>query len=219
MFVRRAGITSRSRYTAGAAWATIMALKTTPTLLVTRGSWQMESINSFGYWLRRRRNALDLTQDALARQAGCALCTLKKIETDERRPSRQLAEWLANCLAIPAAERAAFLKAARAELATDQLAMAAPLIEAAAATTRLPSGTVILLFTDIEGSATPRPCRMCWHATRPCCARRLRRVAAWCSKPSRCCLHSLRQRAAGARRRAGRPARAQRRIVGRICAA
>jgi len=112
----------------------------------------MESINSFGYWLRRRRKALDLTQDALARQAGCALGTLKKIETDERRPSRQLAERLADCLAIPAAEHAAFLKAARAELATDQLAMAAPLIEATAATTRLPSGTVTFLFTDIEGS-------------------------------------------------------------------
>ena len=36
----------------------------------------MESITSFGYWLRRRRKALDLTQDALARQAGCALGTL-----------------------------------------------------------------------------------------------------------------------------------------------
>src|SRR6266496_1051185 len=83
----------------------------------------MESSASFGYWLRRRRKALDLTQDALARAAGCALGTLKKIETDERRPSRQLAERLADCLAIPAAERAAFVKAARAELATDQLAV------------------------------------------------------------------------------------------------
>jgi class 3 adenylate cyclase len=112
----------------------------------------MEPINSFGYWLRRRRKALDLTQDALARQAGCALGTLKKIETDERRPSRQLAERLADCLALPAAERAAFLKAARAELATDQLAMAAPAIDAPAAVARLPSGTVTFLFTDIEGS-------------------------------------------------------------------
>ena len=83
----------------------------------------MEPMNSFGYWLRRRRKALDLTQDALARQAGCALGTLKKIETDERRPSRQLAERLADCLAIPAAERAAFLKAARAELAVDRPAL------------------------------------------------------------------------------------------------
>jgi len=112
----------------------------------------MEPITSFGYWLRRRRKALDLTQDALARQAGCALGTLKKIETDERRPSRQLAERLADCLALPAAERAAFVHAARAELATDQLAIATPAIDAPAAVARLPSGTVTFLFTDIEGS-------------------------------------------------------------------
>jgi predicted ATPase/class 3 adenylate cyclase len=111
----------------------------------------MEPITSFGYWLRRRRKALDLTQDALARQAGCALGTLKKIETDERRPSRQLAERLADCLALPTAERAAFVHAARAELATDQLTIAAPAIEATA-TERLPGGTVTFLFTDIEGS-------------------------------------------------------------------
>src|SRR6266545_6770122 len=112
----------------------------------------MEPINSFGYWLRRRRKALDLTQDALARQAGCAIGTIKKIETDERRPSRQLSERLADCLALPAAERAVFLKAARAELATDQLAIAAPPIETTAAAARFPSGTVTFLFTDIEGS-------------------------------------------------------------------
>jgi isochorismatase family protein len=31
----------------------------------------VEPISSFGYWLRRRRKALDLTQDELARQVGC----------------------------------------------------------------------------------------------------------------------------------------------------
>src|SRR4051812_5746504 len=41
---------------------------------------RMKQTASFGYWLRRRRKALDLTQDALAHQAGCALGTLKKIE-------------------------------------------------------------------------------------------------------------------------------------------
>src|SRR6186997_363892 len=107
----------------------------------------MESIHSFGDWLRRRRKALDLTQDALARQAGCAPGTLKKIESDERRPSRQLAERLADCLGIPTAERDTFIKAARAELATDQLAITAPMSEANAAAS-FPSGTVTFLFTD-----------------------------------------------------------------------
>ena len=82
----------------------------------------MEQSASFGYWLRRRRKALDLTQDELARQVGCALGTVKKLETDERRPSREMAARLADCLAIPDYDRAAFLKAARAELAVDRLA-------------------------------------------------------------------------------------------------
>src|SRR5262245_4081233 len=114
----------------------------------------MESISSFGAWLRRRRKALDLTQDALARQVGCALGTLKKIETDQRRPSRQLAERLATCLAIPSAEQAAFLKAARAELAADRLAPVAPPLDMTVprAAAALPSGTVTFLFTDIVGS-------------------------------------------------------------------
>src|SRR5262249_20820183 len=73
-------------------------------------------------WLRRRRRALDLTRDELALQVGCAAATIKKIEADERRPSKQLAERLAICLQIPDAECAAFLKAARAELAVDRLA-------------------------------------------------------------------------------------------------
>ena len=40
----------------------------------------MEQPNSFGDWVRRRRKALDLTQEHLAQQVGCALATIKKIE-------------------------------------------------------------------------------------------------------------------------------------------
>jgi predicted ATPase/class 3 adenylate cyclase len=114
----------------------------------------MEPISSFGYWLRRRRRALDLTQDDLARQVGCAIGTIKKIETDERHPSKQLAERLADYLEIPTAERAAFLKAARAELAVDQLAPPTRAVSQSALvpTAALPHGTVTFLFTDIEGS-------------------------------------------------------------------
>jgi predicted ATPase/transcriptional regulator with XRE-family HTH domain len=82
----------------------------------------MEGNASFGYWVRRRRKALDLTQDELARQVGCALSTIRKIESDERRPSRQVAERLAVLLEVGAQERAAFLKAARAEQSVDHLA-------------------------------------------------------------------------------------------------
>lgn len=73
----------------------------------------IEQGNSFGYWLRRRRKALDLTQDALAQKVSCSQAAIKKIEAGERRPSRGLAQRLAEHLAIPAQQRGAFLQAAR----------------------------------------------------------------------------------------------------------
>ncbi len=74
---------------------------------------EMNDIVSFGEWVRRRRNALDLTQAGLARQVGCATVTIKKIERDERRPSRQMAELLATHLDIPGAMRDDFIRMAR----------------------------------------------------------------------------------------------------------
>jgi tetratricopeptide (TPR) repeat protein/transcriptional regulator with XRE-family HTH domain len=73
-----------------------------------------ERTHSFGYWLRRRRRALDLTQEALAQRVSCSGFSIRKIEADERRPSRRLAERLAASLAIPEEERRDFLDAARA---------------------------------------------------------------------------------------------------------
>lgn len=81
----------------------------------------MEQTSSFGYWLRSRK-ALDLTQDEFAQRVGCATATIKKIEADERCPSRQMAERLVTCLEIPDSERPDFLRAARGELADDCLA-------------------------------------------------------------------------------------------------
>ncbi len=77
--------------------------------------------HSFGYWLRRRRKALDLTQEALAQRVCCSTFSIRKIEADERHPSRGLAERLAVSLAIPAEERRDFLAAARAMLTADRL--------------------------------------------------------------------------------------------------
>ncbi|HEX5690766.1 MAG TPA: helix-turn-helix transcriptional regulator, partial [Roseiflexaceae bacterium] len=51
----------------------------------------MDEPVSFGYLVRRRRRALDLTQEELAQQIGCAAVTIRKIEADVRRPSRQVA--------------------------------------------------------------------------------------------------------------------------------
>jgi tetratricopeptide (TPR) repeat protein/transcriptional regulator with XRE-family HTH domain len=71
--------------------------------------------------LRRRRKALDLTQEALAQRVFCSGFTIRKIEADERRPSRPLAERLAAALSIPEEERRDFLDAARALYAVDRL--------------------------------------------------------------------------------------------------
>jgi len=86
---------------------------------------------SFGYWLRRRRKALDLTQEALGERVSCSAFAIRKIESDERRPSRQLAERLAASLAIPAEERRAFLDAARAVRTADRLRLDTLPVEAA----------------------------------------------------------------------------------------
>jgi predicted ATPase/class 3 adenylate cyclase len=116
----------------------------------------MERTHSFGYWLRRRRKALDLTQEELAQKVGCALSTIKSIETDARRPSKQLAERLADLLQFLAEERATFLKAARGQAAVDHVDIASQPLETpaehAASATVMPSGTITFLFTDIEGS-------------------------------------------------------------------
>ena len=87
---------------------------------VIRGEPVDESI-SFGAWMRRRRKLLDMTQDELARRADCARSTIQKIEGDERRPSREMAARLAELLDVPPEQRAAVVKAARAEIAVDRL--------------------------------------------------------------------------------------------------
>ncbi len=56
---------------------------------------------------------LDLTQEELAQQIGCALVTLRKIETGERRPSKSILERLSLILSLPPAEQPAFMAYAR----------------------------------------------------------------------------------------------------------
>src|SRR5262245_33533078 len=123
----------------------------------------MSELFSFGAWVRQRRRALDLTREELATQIGCAAVTIRHIETDERRPSKQLAARLADGLQLDAEERPAFLQAARGELATDRLGapgagVERSIIRGRAAADRdspilsLPSGTVTFLFSDIEAS-------------------------------------------------------------------
>ncbi len=79
---------------------------------------------TFGAWAARLRKGLDLTQQELADRVGCSVSALRKIESDERRPSREIAALLAEALEIPADQRAAFLKLARREWSMERMAMA-----------------------------------------------------------------------------------------------
>lgn len=74
----------------------------------------MAHSHQFGPWVKTRRKLLDLTQEALGRQVGCAAVTIKQLESGQRRPSRQLAELLATALDIPTDERDTFIRQARA---------------------------------------------------------------------------------------------------------
>src|SRR5918912_1447709 len=73
----------------------------------------MDQSPAFGPLLKTYRKARDLTQEQLAERAACSVETIKKIEAGKFRPSRQLAQLLAEALDIPTSEQAAFVQAAR----------------------------------------------------------------------------------------------------------
>ena len=71
--------------------------------------------STFNVWLKQRRRSLDLTQEDLAERVGCSTVTIQKIELGERRPSKQVAQRLAECLGIPVEEQGDFVSFARGE--------------------------------------------------------------------------------------------------------
>ena len=109
-----------------------------------------ERTDSFGYWLRRRRKALDLTQEALAQRVYCSGFTIRKIEADERRPSRPLAERLATALAIAEDERRDFMDAARAIHSSSRLQLNPEPLDSA-----FPVTTYYLHTEAVARDATP----------------------------------------------------------------
>src|SRR5512138_2520242 len=110
--------------------------KTESDQVLSSNRKDMEITVSFGYWVRRQRKALDLTQQVLADRVGCSLAAIKKIEADERRPSRQIAERLADILTVPADQRQTFVEVARGLRPVNQLSLPHEPVAT------LPSGTV-----------------------------------------------------------------------------
>jgi predicted ATPase/transcriptional regulator with XRE-family HTH domain len=76
---------------------------------------------SFGEWVKQQRQRLRLTQAEVAAQIHCATATIKKIETDQRRPSVELAELLAQALHIPSEQHDIFIQCARGQRPVDAL--------------------------------------------------------------------------------------------------
>jgi predicted ATPase/transcriptional regulator with XRE-family HTH domain len=81
----------------------------------------MEFEISFGAWITRRRKALDLTREQLTNCVGCSVSGLRKVETDERRPSHQVAEHLARCLQVSAEQQRLFVQVARGVAGAERL--------------------------------------------------------------------------------------------------
>jgi predicted ATPase/DNA-binding XRE family transcriptional regulator len=68
---------------------------------------------TFGSWIKQRRKALDLTQTNLAARVACSPETIKKIESQQRQPSKQLAELLLHALKIEPNDEDEFMALAR----------------------------------------------------------------------------------------------------------
>jgi predicted ATPase/transcriptional regulator with XRE-family HTH domain len=94
----------------------------------------MEAEVSFGAWVIQQRKALDLTREQLAQRVGCSVSGLRKIESDERRPSQQMAELLADCLQVPPDQRPTFVKAARGVECVERLGAPLPVSAAVRST-------------------------------------------------------------------------------------
>ena len=73
----------------------------------------MSTERSFGPWLQQHRKVLGLTQVELAQRVGCSKETIRNFESDERRPSRAMAERLASCLGFSADQQSIFVQFAR----------------------------------------------------------------------------------------------------------
>ncbi len=114
----------------------------------------MSSDLTFGRLVRARRRALDLTQQDLARRVGYSVVTIRKVESDERRPSRQLAERLASCLSVGPSEADSFTRLARADAADiDTSSLLGAAREAAAGPVSLPTPLTRLIGRQSEVAA------------------------------------------------------------------
>lgn len=88
----------------------------------------IDSELTFGAWLRQRRRALDLTREELAQRVSCSVSAVRRMEADELRPSKQLAEALAATLDIAPSDRNTFVRFARDAPGADTMRLPIPTV-------------------------------------------------------------------------------------------
>lgn len=80
----------------------------------------MRTVNSypstFGQWVKRLRVQRDLTQEMLAELVYCSVQSIRFFESGKRRPALDMAERLADVLAVDADQRETFIRLARTTL-------------------------------------------------------------------------------------------------------
>ncbi len=103
----------------------------------------------FPIWLKQRRRALDLRQEDLAERIGCSASTIRKFELGERRPSRQIAELLVECLGVPPEQQPAYISFARGQGSVPEPPISAA-ISAPAHATNLPISLTPLIGREKE---------------------------------------------------------------------
>lgn len=81
---------------------------------------------TFGQWLRQQRRERDWTQAQFAGRSACSSITVRRIEADDLKPSRQLAEIFARVLDVPPHALEPFIRFAREGAAEPFLKAAAP---------------------------------------------------------------------------------------------
>ncbi|HET9493719.1 MAG TPA: helix-turn-helix domain-containing protein, partial [Chloroflexia bacterium] len=115
----------------------------------------MSDAITFGAWLKQRRKEQGVPADYLAERIGCSTVTLLKIESGDRRPSRQIALLLADSFDIPDDEREAFVTFARTGVGvTSEGPSAAPWRIAHLRHVNLPAVLTSLVGREVEERAT-----------------------------------------------------------------
>ncbi|HEX8230496.1 MAG TPA: tetratricopeptide repeat protein [Chloroflexia bacterium] len=105
---------------------------------------------TFSQLLKERRKALDLMQEDLAERVGCSVWTIRKLETGDRKPSRQVVELLADALGVPADQRQAFMNLARTGSGAGEFVVQAPRGGAPQPPSNLPASPTPLIGREAE---------------------------------------------------------------------